>query len=87
MSSILMQVLITSGCQHCEDFLKFWNIEGDSWDHIEVRKIDILTEEGQRLASKYHIFALPGIIIGENVIARGEVDVERFREHLRTLVQ
>jgi glutaredoxin len=82
---MLMQVLTTSGCQHCDDFLKLWNAESTSWKHIELREIDILTEEGQRLVSKYHIFALPGIIIGDRVVARGEVDVEKFHDFLRAL--
>jgi glutaredoxin len=85
MSKIEMQVLTASGCTHCHHFLKFWNAESASFENIVLREIDILDREGQQLVAKYHIFSLPGIVVGGRLISTGDVDIPRFREALSAI--
>lgn len=85
MRTMEMQVLTAPGCVHCHSFLKFWNTESSAWKNIVLRELDILTEEGQRLVSTYHIFALPGIIIDGALFSTGEPDIEKLRAQLAEL--
>lgn len=82
MHKIEMRVLTAPGCVHCHDLLRFWNNESAHFANIVLREIDILDIEGQQMLTKYHIFALPGVVVDGTLISKGPINADALRTSL-----
>lgn len=83
--SILLEVLTSPGCVSCHAFLEFWTVAAPEWSNVSMQEFSLTTIEGQELAVKHRVFALPGIIVDGEVFATGAVDIELFIETLKRL--
>lgn len=85
MKNISLIELSSPGCQICKMFEEFWkSIEAD-WPNVKYENINVITPEGQALASKYMIFSSPGIIINDELFSSGGFDRDKFVLKLKEL--
>ncbi|MAZ30189.1 glutaredoxin [bacterium] len=81
-----IQFLTMVGCHNCAAAKKIFDeIMPDYQDKITVEEIDITSEKGQELVSKYSIFASPGIVIDDELFSTGGVDKNKLAEKLDSL--
>lgn len=85
MKSLLLEELVSPGCQICKRFEEFWHSVEKDWPNVTYKKIDILTPEGQEMAGKYMIFASPGIILNGELFSTGGFDQKKFTEKIKEL--
>lgn len=85
MHSVSLDILTSPGCTHCAHFLSFWEKEKAKWEHVVMREVSILTEEGQLLAREHSIFASPGIILNGELYSSGGYDEAEFTKKLAEL--
>ena len=84
MNKIIFLTMV--GCHNCEAAKAIFDeVMPDFKDTVEVEEIDITTEQGQELVSKYSVFASPGIIINDELFSTGGVDKEKLVEKLQSL--
>ncbi len=82
---IVLEVLTSPGCVSCHAFLEFWKVTSHEWSNVSMQEFSLTTIEGQELAGKHRVFALPGVIVSGEVFATGVVDTELFIETLKRL--
>ena len=81
-----IKFLTMVGCHNCEAAKKIFDeVMPDYEGKVTVEEIDITSEEGQELVSKYSVFASPGIIINDELFSTGGVNKEQLVEKLQTL--
>ncbi len=80
-----IQFLTMVGCHNCEAAKKIFDEVIPDYPNVEVKEIDITTEEGQGLVAKYAVLASPGIIINDELFSTGGVDREKLVEKLKSL--
>ncbi len=81
-----IKFLTMEGCHNCAAAEKiFEEIMPEFENKVEVTEIDMMTEEGQELVSKYGIFASPGIVINDELFSTGGVNKDKLIEKLKTL--
>ena len=78
-------IISPSSCDHCLAVKK--NLEKLKKDYPEliIEEIDMLTEEGRKLARKYGILSSPGILVNDEFFSMGIVSVARFRKKFAEL--
>lgn len=78
--------LTMAGCHSCEAAKAIFDeVMPDFKETVEVKEIDITTEEGQALVGKYSVFASPGIIINDELFSTGGVNKDKLVEKLQSL--
>ncbi|MBI4994784.1 thioredoxin family protein [Candidatus Peregrinibacteria bacterium] len=87
MTSVVLDVLKSPGCQICKTFEEFWETIKKDWPNVTFRVLDVTTPEGSELAQKYMIFASPGIIINNELFATGGFDRLKFLAKLKEFSQ
>jgi glutaredoxin len=80
-----IQFLTIPGCHNCEAVKKIFEEIIPDFPNIEVKEIDMTTEEGQKLVQKYGIMSSPGIVINDELFSTGGVDREKLTEKLKSL--
>lgn len=86
MSKILVQELVTPGCQICARVKKFFEEKfKPAHPTVEIQYIDALGQQGQDLIAKHGIFASPAIFINGELFSVGGLDETKFLEKLREL--
>lgn len=85
MRSILLEELISPGCQICKQFEAFWHSIEKDWPNVTYKKVNVTSPEGQEMAGKYMIFASPGIILNGELWATGGFDRNAFIKKLHAL--
>lgn len=74
------------GCHNCAAAKKIFDEIMPQYEgKVMVEEIDITSEEGQELVSKYSVFASPGIIINDELFSTGGVSKDKLIEKLQTL--
>lgn len=73
------------GCHSCAEAKKIFDEVLPDFSNIEVEEVDITSEHGQELVSKYSVMASPGIIINDELFSSGGVDKEKLIEKLKSL--
>ena len=84
---ITVAELSSPGCVHCKEFEMFWHSIEKDWPNVEYKNVSITTPEGQELASKYGIFASPGVIINGELFSTGGVNKQKFIQKLQELMR
>lgn len=87
MNQVILEELVSPGCQICRQFEEFWHYIEKDWLNVAYRKIDVTTPEGIEMAQKYMIFASPGIILNGELWATGGFDRKKFVKKLKELSQ
>lgn len=77
-----VQFVSSDMCAHCVRALEaLKRIQKDMSD-LEIEKVDLLADEGQKMAQKYGIMASPGIVIDGKLAFQGGATEEQLREAL-----
>lgn len=85
MRDVLLELLVSPGCQICKRFEEFWRVESKNWPNVKLQRLDVTTGGGQEMAQKYMIFASPGIILNNELWATGGYDQSKFLAKLKEL--
>ena len=87
MKPIMLEELVSPGCQICRTFEDFWHSIEKDWPSVNFKKVEVTTPEGMEIARKYMIFASPGIILNGELWATGGFDRNKLIEKLKELSQ
>ena len=86
MTTIKVIEVSTPGCVHCAEAKEFFDREiKPKYPNVEIENVSVLDPRGQELVSKYMIFASPGIIVNDELIATGGVDKAKFIKKIEEL--
>jgi hypothetical protein len=85
MKEVLVESLSSPGCHSCEIFEKFWHSVASQYPNVKYHNVSVLTAEGMEMASKYSIFASPGIIINGELFSVGGVNQDQFIQKIKEL--
>jgi len=80
-----IQFLTMVGCHNCAAVKKIFDEVTPDFPNVKVEEIDITTDEGQELVSKFSIMASPGIVINGELFSTGGIDKDKFIEKLKSL--
>lgn len=84
--AIKIQEITAPGCSHCAKAKEI--LENDikpKYPEVEVEYIDMTTEQGQKMVSKYGIMASPGIIVNGELFSTGGLDKNKLEEKIKSL--
>ena len=85
MKQVVVEELSSPGCHICKHFEEFWRSIEKDWPNVQYRNVNVITPEGQELASKHMIMASPGIILNGELWSTGGFHKEKFVQKLREL--
>ena len=85
MKEIILESLSSPGCHNCAIFEEFWHSIEKDFSNVKYKNLNLLDPEGMEMASKYSIFASPGIVINGELFSVGGVDKEKFIEKIKSL--
>ena len=85
MKDVTLVELSSPGCHNCAAFKEFWDVEQGNWPNVKFTEVSLTDPAGQELVQKHQIFASPGIIINDELIATGGIDKEAFKAKLKEL--
>lgn len=85
MKRITLDILTAPHCTPCDALLRFWESIKGEWPNVDMREVNILTEEGQALVQKYLVLASPGIIINNELFGAGDWNGGAIQEKLKAL--
>lgn len=79
-----MKVTLISpdGCQHCVAVLETLDKLKLEFKDLKVEKIDMLSDEGQKLVQKHGIMASPGILVNDEFFLSGGATEDQLRKRL-----
>lgn len=80
---IILEILSSPGCHTCVEFKKYWEGVKDNFPDVEMVEIDLTSDKGQEMVSKYMIMASPGVIINGELFSTGGVNKEKFEAKLK----
>ncbi len=80
-----IQFLTMEGCHSCAEAKAIFDEALTNYPNIKIEEIDIASEEGQALASKYSVMASPGIIIEGELFSTGGVDKDKLLSKLASM--
>ncbi len=80
---IILEVLSSPGCHNCAELKKYWESIKNDFPDVEMREVDLASDQGQAMVQKYMIMASPGVIINGELFSTGGVDKERFEAKLK----
>ena len=86
MSKITIQEVSAPGCSHCAQAKKVLEEEiKPQFQDVEVRYIDMLSEEGQKMVQEYGIMSSPGIVVNGELFSVGGLDKEKLITKIQSL--
>lgn len=77
-----VQIVTSEGCVHCMRAMEALEKIKKDMPDLEIKKIDLLQPEGQKMAQKYGIMASPGIIINGKLAFQGGATEQELRKAL-----
>lgn len=72
-------ILKTGGCSKCGGVLKDLEALRGEFPDMEIKTIDMLSDEGQRLVSEHGILGSPGVLIDDVLAFYGPKNTEEIR--------
>jgi len=82
---VVVESLSSPGCHNCKVFEEFWHSVESGYPNVKYRNISVMTPEGMKMASKYGIFASPGIVINGELFFTGGVNRDKFIQKIKEL--
>ena len=82
---IILEILSSPGCVHCAEFKKYWESVKAQFPEVEMSEIDLTSDKGQEMVSRYVIMASPGVIINGELFSTGGVDKKKFEAKLKSM--
>jgi len=71
----VVRVISALGCRPCERVkVRLEEIQARH-NELEVDHVDMLTDEGVALAARHRVWTLPTLIIGDTIVAEGDVEL------------
>ena len=80
-----VQLVIASGCQHCEGVKKILSEVKTQYPALQVEEIDATTSQGMELAAKHSILASPGVLLNGELFSIGGINKGKFIQKLNSL--
>lgn len=81
---IQLQFVTSNGCEHCEAVKEILD-QLNSEYALEIREIDMSSEQGLELVLKYQITAAPAVIASNELISVGQTSEEKLRSKLDSI--
>ena len=85
MKTVILEELSSPGCHSCKAFEEFWHKVEGQFPNVQYKNISVTSAEGAEMASKYMIFASPGIVINGELFSTGGVDKEKLLNKIKEL--
>ncbi len=86
MSKITIQEISSPGCSHCAQAKKLLEEEiKPQFQDVEVRYVDMLSEEGQKMVQEYGIMSSPGIVVNGELFSVGGLDKNKLITRIKEL--
>lgn len=79
-----IQFLTMKDCHSCAAARKIFDEVLTDFSNVQIKEVDIASEKGQVLASKYGIMTSPGIIIDGKLFSTGGVDKDKLIKKLKS---
>ena len=80
---ISIQFITSLGCSECEKAKAILQETKSTFPHIEIKEIEVMSQKGISLVTKYGIMASPGIIINDELFSVGNLDKEKLFEKIK----
>jgi thiol-disulfide isomerase/thioredoxin len=77
-----VQVIWALGCRPCERVKARLEELRARHPDLEVEEVDLLTDEGVRLAARHRVFSLPTLILDDTVVGEGDVELPELERAL-----
>ena len=82
---IIIQFITSLGCTECEKAKTILQEVKTNFSHIEIKEIDLMSQKGINLITKYGIMANPGIIVNDEFFSAGNLDKEKLFKKIKLL--
>ncbi|MBI4009211.1 thioredoxin family protein [Candidatus Roizmanbacteria bacterium] len=82
---ITIQFITSLGCAECEKAKSILQEAKSTFPDIEIKEIDLMSQKGISLVTKYGIMANPGIIVNDKFFSAGNLDKEKLFEKIKQL--
>lgn len=82
---ITIQFITSLGCSECEKAKLILQEAKSVFPDVEVKEIDVMSQRGISLFTKYSIMASPGIVINDELFSVGSLDKEKLFEKISRL--
>ncbi len=80
-----IQELTVEGCRNCHAAKNTLEEIKTQFPNLEIEYVDMMSEAGQALVSRFSIMSAPGIIINDVLFCTGGLDKAKLIEYLKTL--
>lgn len=86
MGKIKIQELSVTGCAQCAAAQQILEEEiKPEFPEVEIEYIDLLSDEGQKMAAEYGVMSSPGIIVNGEVFSVGGLKKGKLVEKIQSL--
>lgn len=82
---INLTLVTREGCVHCAQTKEILKKIKPEYPELAIEEVDMITQKGQELISKYGIMSSPGIIINDELFAVGGATEKELRGKLTEL--
>ncbi len=82
---VKVQLLTSIGCSHCAHAKEVLKEVSEQYPDLEVEEIDITTDKGQEMVSKYMVMSSPGVIIDGELFSQGGLEKDKLISKLEEL--
>lgn len=82
---IIVQLVSTPGCTHCEAVRKVLKELKPQYPQMQIQELDATNPDGLELVTKYGILTSPGVIINGELFATGGLNKGEFIKKLESL--
>lgn len=79
---ITIQFITSLGCAECEKAKRILQEVKSVYRNIDIKEIDVMSQKGISLVTKYGIMASPGIIIDDELFSVGSLEKQKLLERI-----
>ena len=79
---ITIQFITSLGCVECEKAKRILQKAKSAYRNIAIKEIDVMSQKGISLVTKYGIMASPGIIINDELFSVGKLEKQKLFERI-----
>lgn len=83
--NIVIQLVSTPGCTHCEEVRKVLNEAKPQYPQMQIQELDATNPDGLELVTKHGILASPGVVINGELFATGGINKGELIKKLDSL--
>ena len=79
---ITIEFITSLGCIECEKAKQILQEAKSAYRNIAIKEIDVMSQKGISLVTKYGIMASPGIIINDELFSVGKLEKQKLFERI-----